>query len=330
MAPKAKTKKAKRKKKTAARKPAAPAVVGGSETKELSDEDIASTNRGEVKHEATGDVSSRYETFPQELKDLDLSYGSHDFNNEWPGEKIFIGFPCHKQTNAATTWSLVATAQDLGKHKCQMDLAMGDGIIANARNRLAHRFLSTKSEWMIWLDDDMIPPIGRPEWFNWIGNNDLDPSIGKVHYVGQLLSHGKTLVGACYFGRQISGLPVFNQGRVSPEVLKMSRAPLKLRSGDTLVPTEWTGTGCLAVHRSVYEDIKVKFPELAPTDNSPFWNFFHPRIGLGEDVSFCLRAGEAGHPCFTDLAVQCLHVGYCAYGFHNTFGVVGQTKEQMI
>jgi hypothetical protein len=41
-------------------------------------------------------------------------------------------------------------------------------------------------------------------------------------------------------------------------------------------------------------------------------------LGVGEDVSFCLRAKAAGHTPYVDLGLICGHIGHCVYGPHNT------------
>lgn len=285
-------------------------------------DEIVTTNRGEVEEVAKEEANKRQGDFPTDLKEMDYKYPGHEFVKDWPGRDVFIAFPCHKQTNAATTWALVATAQDLGKQAGQLDMSLGDGMIYNARNRLANRFLETEAEWLVWVDDDMIPPIGRPEWYRWIGGNKVKDMIAGQHYIPRLKAHNKTLVGGCYFGRQLSGIPVFNSGRVNSDAFSAAK-----RASGQLLATEWTGTGCMLVHRSVLEDIKTKFPDLAPSDRYPWWNFFHPMQGYGEDVSFCLRAKEAGHISYTDTGLQCLHVGYCAWGFHNTEGKFGESPN---
>ncbi len=41
-------------------------------------------------------------------------------------------------------------------------------------------------------------------------------------------------------------------------------------------------------------------------------------LGVGEDVSFCLRAKAAGHTPYVDLGLICGHIGHCVYGPSNT------------
>ena len=121
-------------------------------------------------------------------------------------------------------------------------------------------------------------------------------------------------------------------------------------------PTKWVATGCLLVHRSVFEDIDKKFPHLNK-------NFFSPsehdlisrvesmdavikdnsipheqrlakvsalletgrllsntnsRVGVGEDVIFCTRAASAGHQAYVDMGLVVGHIGSEVFGPFNT------------
>lgn len=70
-----------------------------------------------------------------------------------------------------------------------------------------------------------------------------------------------------------------------------------------------TGTGCLLVHRTVFEDMQA-----AAGGSVNCWFNFDVRTGesgvewsLGEDVSFCLRAQESGHKVYVDTTMQVGH-----------------------
>jgi hypothetical protein len=231
---------------------------------------------------------------------------------------LFVAVPMYKFTNPATTWTLVAIALDLGKEHARFDAEFGDAMIYHARNKLAKRFLDSDSEWCVWIDDDIIPPIGRENWFRWVGNlprEDFSDTLCGQHFISRLLQHGKTIVGATYFGRQATGT-VTSSAAMNP-----SQNPVARSGYNQLLPVEWVGTGCMIVHRKVFEDIQNKFPELAPTTHRPWWDFFVPMSGegsAGEDVAFCKRAAAAGHQVYLDAGLQCLHVGWACYGKHNT------------
>lgn len=236
---------------------------------------------------------------------------------QWESKNLSILFPTYRYTNPATAWTLVAFALDLGREKISMDMEFGDGQIDNARNLLAHRFLETKQEWSLWLDDDMVAPIGRGSWFKSICGlpPNFPDAIASQHAINRLMSHGKKIVGGTYYGRNASGKPIFAEARINPQVASDARA-MKPR----LVPSQWCGTGCLLVHRDVYLSIQERFPELAPTKARPVWDFFRRTTDTGEDLAFCVRANEAGYQIYVDLGLPLMHVGFCAWGPHNTKG----------
>jgi hypothetical protein len=76
----------------------------------------------------------------------------------------------------------------------------------------------------------------------------------------------------------------------------------KLR--DTLAKGAQTGEKSLAA----YQEIERIFADSHRQSN----------LGMGEDVTFAVRAAEAGHPSWIDHGVVCGHVGSAVYGPHNT------------
>jgi hypothetical protein len=231
-------------------------------------------------------------------------------------------FPTMKDTNPATCWALVQTAKRYGE-RLKLDMESGDSMIVNSRNKLASRFLDSGEEWSIWLDDDMIPQTGNPQWFRYMtfcdewaesmGARKIPDENLSVHFIDRLLSHGKKIVGATYFGRQHTGRPMFHEGVENPAINRESR-----NYPNQLMETQWVGTGCLLIHRSVYLDMQRAYPQLAPTALMPQWDFFRLIPDKGEDASFCDRAIKIGHQPYVDLGLHCAHVGRASYGAWNT------------
>jgi hypothetical protein len=72
---------------------------------------------------------------------------------------------------------------------------------------------------------------------------------------------------------------------------------------NTLVQVQGTGSACLLVHRSVFERIAQ--------EHGPVWynRIPNPSTGdlIGEDLSFCVRAGSAGIPIWVHTGVRTTH-----------------------
>jgi hypothetical protein len=218
-----------------------------------------------------------------------------------------LGFPCYKATNPVTMATVVAMALDFGREKFRFDMSIGDAMVYHSRNVIAAKFLETDAKWLLMMDDDIIPSIGRPAWIRaWVPTtrsiNDLPL---QRHVLHRLVGSGKTIIGGAYFGRQEGGALMCSDLSLTARVRAYE---------DAAVPVDWVATGCMLVHRSVFEDIQKKYPELAPTQPNAEFDFFHPLSSTqGEDVSFCTRARNAGHQPHIDLGLPVFHVGYKVY-----------------
>lgn len=268
--------------------------------------------------------------------------------------KVCLLLPQYRQTNPLTLYSILANWNRL---ECGLSMQYGDAFIIHTRNKLATKFVhETKFEWAWFVDDDMVLPMGNAHWFRDVtGWADFPEDLASKKSLDQLLSHGKTFVGGLYFGRNHRGigLPMFAEGFRDTNISKISR-DVKTRSG--LRATEWIGTGCLLIHRSVFESVEKNFPHLAPVQKGEAWHYFTPfadfsfeclrritkaasieearRIaedGLtpsatsnnrsGEDIAFCRRALRSGHQPYVDMELICGHVGSQIWGPQNTRAV---------
>lgn len=233
--------------------------------------------------------------------------GMPSYRCEFAGRDIFVGFPCYKTTNPVTAFALIAMALDFGKDKIRFDMSIGDAMIYHSRNKIAQKFLETDAKWLLMIDDDIIPCIGRPAWMRSTvaSARSMPDAPLQRHVLQRLIGANKTLIGGAYFGRQ-EGAPLMCSDR--------SLEPKARAYQDEVAPVDWVATGCMLVHRKVFQDIEEKFPELkSPIANGEF-DYFHPINSVtGEDVSFCKRAKQAGHQPHIDLGLPVFHVGYKTY-----------------
>lgn len=267
---------------------------------------------------------------------------------EFEGKQVAICLPQYKITNPITMFSVMGLI-DLSKVTVLMQF--GDAFVTHSRNALASRFLKSGLPWSLWIDDDMVVPIGKARWFNDVTKLGLPDSFAGQHVLKRLMSHGKTLVGALYAGRHENGKPMYYEGCASDQERAYVRLPR-----DVVKPTKWVATGCMLVHRQVFLDISKRFPHLDGHWFSPSEHDLldsarravavlkeekteedsrlaralqilkaglhvaeqNSRMGTGEDVIFCYRATEAGHQPHVDLGCIAGHIGTKVYSPTNT------------
>lgn len=270
-------------------------------------------------------------------------------------KKVLIVLPWQKHVSPITSFCV---SQLIDRRRTSTMMNFGDAFVAHSRNTCADIFLKSPCDWMLTIDDDMVVPFGNATWFNAHTGFNLPEPFASFNALDRLMSHGKTLIGALYFGRHPTGPPVYNEGAANPtEAAYARKAPIDLAK-----PTKWVGTGCMLIHRKVFEDIEVRFPRIArgPAKTGGHW-FTSTEVsladqldqiktemeqgpltaekayrtltllenatatarrentlGAGEDVSFCLRALAAGHQPYIDMGLVCGHIGHCVYGPQNT------------
>lgn len=267
-------------------------------------------------------------------------------------KKVMIVLPWQKHVSPITAFCV---SQLMDRRRTATMMNFGDAFVAHSRNSCAEAFLRTTCDWMLTIDDDMVVPFGNAEWFK--GNTGFDHFPEKflaLNALDRLMSHQKSLVGALYFGRHQNGPPVYNEGSMTAQESAYARkAP-----HDLVKPTKWVGTGCMLIHRAVFEDIEKKFPRIArgpggrdgnwftsteasameqvqslldrlqsgPLDGNKAYDALNGlqgivsraaaenSLGVGEDVSFCMRAAASGHQPHVDMGLVCGHLGLKCYG----------------
>ncbi len=264
--------------------------------------------------------------------------------------RVMIALPWYKAVHPLTAFCV---AQLADKRRTELIMSYGDAFIAHTRNNLACAFLESGADWLLQIDDDSIVPFGNARWFNAHTGFNLPEPFASLNALDRLLSHGKTLVGALYFGRWKGANAVYGEGHIDGEKQYSRTAPI-----DVCKPTRWIGTGCLLTHRSVFLDIEKTFPNLARGADGKLGQWYtssehmamdlirrtremlsqgpmtgekafkamemltggeaqarsHSNLGMGEDVQLCTRAKAAGHQPYVDLGLVVGHVGNHIYG----------------
>jgi hypothetical protein len=210
--------------------------------------------------------------------------------------KIFLGLPVYGAYNAHFVHSLLALAARRPRpFEIVIRPLVGESHVGRARNRLAAQFLASDCTHLLFIDTDI---VFSPE------------------HIARLASHSKAIVAGLYPKKQLELDWVYNC------------IPGEETRPDGLQRVKYAGTGCLMIARHVFEEMRVRYPEIEydPDDGDEpgvKWDFFSsgvwtdPSSGrrrwLSEDWYFCQRAQELGFGIWMDTEVALKHVGEFVY-----------------
>lgn len=166
------------------------------------------------------------------------------------------------------------------------------GLLSRGRNELVALYLAeTDSEWLLMVDSD-----------EQLGLDTFDKLVAAVHDTTHPIMAG------LYFGLAPgdpypTGYPlIFRRVPDSTRFLPISDYP-----DDQVIEIDSAGTGCLLVHRSVFEAIRA---EATPHEGKT-WCWFRdmPVNGdwFSEDHYFCSRAQELGFKLHAHTGAQLPH-----------------------
>jgi GT2 family glycosyltransferase len=168
------------------------------------------------------------------------------------------------------------------------------GQIADARNKAIRIFLEGQAPWLWWVDTDM---------------GFAPDTVERLMDAADPVE--RPVVGALCFAQKETGLDGMGGYRIRPAPTIYDWQPHGDLQGvdirydyppDDLVRCAATGSACILIHRSVLERIAAK--------HGPVWYDPLPaRDGrIGEDLSFCLRAGELDIPVHVHTGISTTHL----------------------
>ena len=224
-----------------------------------------------------------------------------------PGEKVVVAFLHAGQWESAFGESLVNLLMyDVSLHQRIVHgggwlAVQASANLAGPRNGIVKQFLSYgAAEWLLMVDSDMT----------------FSPDV-----VERLLEYADPqeapIVGALCFGFDDKGevqptLYGLDGDEDDPEHLSVIR--YHEWPPETMFQVTATGTGCMLVHRSVFARMLDARPpsrggKSGFNDAFPwFQEVEHGGSPVGEDITFCWRAGLLEIPVYVNTAVHCGHV----------------------
>lgn len=174
----------------------------------------------------------------------------------------------------------------------------GSSGVPEARNKATAEFLASRdAEWLLWVDTDMGFPPDVAERLLEAADPVKRPIMGALCFAQKEIEPDRMGGWRCMaaptifdWARTGDGLEGFTTRFEYPE--------------DTLVQCAGTGGACILVHKSVYAKIAAKY--------GPVWYDMAPNPStgalIGEDLSFCARAGVLGIPVFVHTGVRATHM----------------------
>jgi hypothetical protein len=175
-------------------------------------------------------------------------------------------------------------------------MKFGTGGLIEARNKAVTDFLASKdADWLLWLDTDMGFPADLCELLAEAADPAERPIVGAL----------------CFTQRETEpdGMGGW-RCRASPTIMDWASLPagegFLIRwdyPRNTVVRCAGTGSAAILIHRTVFSRIAAKY--------GPCWYNMapNPTTGqlIGEDLSFCARAGALGIPVHVHTGVITSH-----------------------
>lgn len=164
-----------------------------------------------------------------------------------------------------------------------------DGLVA-ARNEVVRQFLETPNDYLLWVDADMgFDPLSVYKLLEIAVQGNL-PIVGGLCFASREVAHDglngyRTVASPTIFQPDIKdGHETVSAGHMYPV--------------NSLVRCSATGSAFILIHRRVFETIGSGWYERIPNGDGTY---------KGEDVSFCLRAQEAGFPVHVFTGAKTSH-----------------------
>lgn len=188
--------------------------------------------------------------------------------------KTMIAVPC-MNTVETEFYTSCMEMQRVGE--TQMGVVMGS-LVYTARNDLAEHAIAAKTDYVLWLDSDVVFPKSLMA--------DLMKDI-----------EGRDIVSAVYHMRREPYKPVlWKKLRMGLTEDENETEDYRNYPKDGIFEIEGCGFGAVLMRTEVLKTVREKYH-----------NLFAPLPGYGEDLSFCIRARGCGYKIHCDPKIQVGH-----------------------
>lgn len=212
--------------------------------------------------------------------------------------KILIAIPCMDQVPAPFAQSLAMIRKPEGDDvACSFQMG---SLIYTSRNNLALQAFKIESDYMLWLDSDMV------------FQQDL-----LINMKQTMDEKGLDFLTGLYFRRVPPFTPVlFDQLDIDEEGACTWTDYKDVPEG--LFKVGGCGFGAVLIKTDVLFEVQSKYGGM-----------FNPIANMGEDLSFCWRARQCGYDIWCDPSMILGHVGYSVITdkFYQSYRSVHPEKE---
>lgn len=205
--------------------------------------------------------------------------------------KTMILIPCMDMVHTVFMHSLLL----LDKPADTMYAINKSSLIYDARNQLLEAAKQNSVDRLLWLDSDMALPMLAMRDLS----RDLDEGCGIVTglYFKRKSPYSPVIYKECRLDRE--------DGKLLPVAETYTDYPK-----NQIFEVAAFGFGCCMMTMEAAMTVLDRFGMMP----------FMPVGGFGEDLSFCLRAREAGLKLYCDSRVRCGHVGNVIFNEENCKG----------
>lgn len=168
-----------------------------------------------------------------------------------------------------------------------------DGLVA-ARNQGVQAFLNSDLPWLLWIDTDMgLKPDTATRLLE-VADPVERPIVGALCFTNRWAGDDG------YWGDRCVPVPTVFRWVTLPDG-RNGFQPVFDYPRDALVEVAATGSACILIHRSVFE---------AMEPGTWYRKLTNPTTGdvIGEDLSFCYRAHQAGFRMYVHTGVRTTHL----------------------
>ena len=193
-----------------------------------------------------------------------------------------------------------ALVEFCAKYRPFLSIHTGDALVERARSTVATQFLASQDDVLLTIDSDIL----------------FDPE--DAYTICRQAYDLRAIVAGVYSTR--------SWAKGAPSSL-LNETPVVFDTDPTPVEVRWAASGFMAIHRSVFEVMAARRPDMRMCHQGQgaafqFMPFYHTRFAdgpdgerilLSEDFSLCENARELGISTYVNPAVRLGHVGTMVY-----------------